>query len=469
MKFNKKQITAVILAAALCTGGLAGCGTKKKQTSSDGKIKITVANWPSEDGNEKAFENAENKRKEFEKKYKNIEVAGETWGYDQSTFMARAEGGSLSTVYTSFFTEAKKIIQFGYAADITDYVKKYGYYGKINETLLDTISKEESIYLLPKSAYSLGIVINMNLFREAGLLESDGTPKIPKTFDELAAFAQTVHEKTGKAGFVFPTTSNQGGWNFSMLAWSFGTEFIKKKDGKYTSNFANDKCAAALEYLKDLKWNKNALPSNTNVDAVEVVKLIGTDQAAMAIVHPGQLDALVKDYGMKPENIAMITMPAGPERHVTLMGGDFYVIEPNASPEQIDAAFKWIQFSGLTTEMDEDTKKRYENDKKLDFEENMKVIGVKDLSIWNDNADTEKFKNEVIEKYRNIPEKNVADYNNNKGSIEYQVEEEVCAQDLYATLDSCIQEVLTNKNSDVKGILKKAAADFQSNFLDYEN
>ena len=99
----------------------------------------------------------------------------------------------------------------------------------------------------------------------------------------------------------------------------------------------------------------------------------------------------------------------------------------------------------------------------------MKVIGVKDLSIWNDNADTEKFKNEIIEKYRNIPEKNVADYNNNKGGIEYQVEEEVCAQDLYATLDSCIQEVLTNKNSDVKGILKKAAADFQSNFLDYEN
>ena len=97
------------------------------------------------------------------------------------------------------------------------------------------------------------------------------------------------------------------------------------------------------------------------------------------------------------------------------------------------------------------------------------VIGVKDISIWSNAAEREQFSNELMEKYRNIPIENVSDYNDNKDSIEYQSEEPVCAQDLYSILDSCIQEVLNNKDSDCKAILKKAASDFQSNFLDYEN
>ena len=39
--------------------------------------------------------------------------------------------------------------------------------------------------------------------------------------------------------------------------------------------------------------------------------------------------------------------------------------------------------------------------------------------------------------------------------MEIQAEEPVCAQELYGILDSCIQEVLTNKDADCAALLKR--------------
>ena len=37
---------------------------------------------------------------------------------------------------------------------------------------------------------------------------------------------------------------------------------------------------------------------------------------------------------------------------------------------------------------------------------------------------------------------------------------------LYALLDACIQEVLTNENADCAALIQKAASDFQQNYLE---
>ena len=57
----------------------------------------------------------------------------------------------------------------------------------------------------------------------------------------------------------------------------------------------------------------------------------------------------------------------------------------------------------------------------------------------------------------------------NENKLDIHPEVEICAQELYGLLDACIQEVLNNENADCKELIKKAAADFQRNFLDYEN
>lgn len=460
------KMLALVLAGVMAMGGVSGC-KDAKNTASGAKVSISVGNWPNEESDPSRYAEYAKKIEQFNEIYPDIEIIPDEWAYDVQTFLPKAEGGTLPTIYQTHFTEAKKIIEFKYAADVTDKMKEYGYYDKINEYILEDISENGKIFLIPYAVYTMGLAINMKLFREAELVDADDRPLVPQTFEELAETAKLITEKTGKAGFVFPTVENMGGWNFTVLGWNFGTAFMEKQDGKWKATFNSDEGVQALQYLKDLKWKYNTMPAVTKINAAELMKEIGTDQAAMAIANAGQLNDLVKGYGMDMNDIAFAKMPAGPQRRVTLMGGGFYALAPNATPEQIDAAFKWLEFNGLATTLSDEAKERKRNNIQENYNRKDTVIGIKDLSIWNGESEAQAYSDALSEEFRNLPLEHIETYNDKSG-IEYQTEEPVCAQDLYAALDRCIQEVLTNENADCKAVLDKAAADFQSNFLDYE-
>ena len=74
----------------------------------------------------------------------------------------------------------------------------------------------------------------------------------------------------------------------------------------------------------------------------------------------------------------------------------------------------------------------------------------------------------MIDEYANSNINHVKLYNDFVADCpaDIQAEEPVCAQELYVTLDGCIQAVLTDENADCAAILEKANADFQSNYLD---
>lgn len=462
-----KKVLSICVALATVTGMMSGCGgSKNAGLTEDGKVLLTVGNSPDKDINPEEYKKLMERKEKFEEKYPDIEVVLDSWSYDVRTFASKAEGETLPIIYNTHFTEAKKIIDLGYSADITDIMKEYGYYDVISDEIMKEISRDGRVYLIPKGVYSLGLVMNLNLFREAGLMNEDGSPKFPDTFDEVREMAKTIHDKTGKAGFLFPTTQNGGGWNFTALSWGFGGTFMKETDDGYKAAF-NQGTTEALQWLQDMMHKDHSMPTTTLITNEDAMKLVGTDQAAMAFAHPGQVNLLKSSYGMDTADIGYAKMPAGPAKHVTLMGGSYFVIAPQATPEQIDAAFKWLEFLGSTptTELTQDAKESLMQQMKSDAEENRTVIGIKDLAIWTDKEQTQAYKNKLVEEYRNIDEKNISSYNDKSG-IEYQTEEKMCAQDLYALLDSCIQEVLTNKDADCAEVLKKAESDFQLNFLD---
>ena len=88
------------------------------------------------------------------------------------------------------------------------------------------------------------------------------------------------------------------------------------------------------------------------------------------------------------------------------------------------------------------------------------------MSAWSDNAESVKYLNEQIDKYANSNPNHVKLYNDFVNSdVEIQAEEPICAQELYGILDSCIQEVLTNKDADCAALLEKANSDFQKDYL----
>lgn len=460
-----KRLLAMFAAVAMMTGVLAGCGNDAADKDSNGKTIISVGSWPTKEGPDKTDIDARKAR--FEEENGDVVIQPDNWKFDIKTFYAKAAGGQLPTVYDTHFTEAPQIISAGYSADITDTLKKHGLYDKFNKQVLDVVSKDGKVYAYPFSAYVLGMAYNVEMFEKAGLMEADGTPKQPKNWDEVVEFAVKIKEATGKPGFVFPTANNNGGWIFTSLAWSFGTKFMEQdSDGKWKATFDSLEATAALQWIKDLKWKYDVLPANTLIDGTEYYKVFGTENAGMMIAA-GTIPRDVVEYGMQPDDFGMFAMPAGPKRHVTLFGGSIYALSNKATENQIDAGLRWIEGS-YTPDATDEFKTNTEANINTAIGKNQ-LIGIKSLSVWGNDTEAVQYSNKLIDEKANANMNHVKLYNDfvaDLGECELQAEEPVCAQELYGVLDSCIQEVLINENADCTELLKKAASDFQKDYLD---
>lgn len=425
---------------------------------------IVIGNWPREnDPIRQAF--YEEKSKIMLEKY-NVKVIGDTWQYSVASFFPKAAAGKLPTVYNTWFTEPGKIVDAGYAADATAAMKKLGWYAALDPQIRGILSKNGKIYAVPIFAYVLGLQINVGIFRKAGLLDANGVPMAPKTYEELANTSKIIRDKTGTAGFGLCTSSNCGGWHFQSIAWSFGAEFEKKVNGKWKAVFNSPEAVAALQYVKDLKWKYNALPETALIDWAKGQELIGTDQVAMKFndgTSHGGFNFIINNYKVSKDNIALASMPAGPKGRYALMGGDCYMFDPMAKAAQIEAGLRFIELIAGGPKVDATSLKSMEELYKTDVSGNF-VVGAQSYPLWI-NPDRIKAENTIWAKYVNVNLDFFKDYNN-YSQVKVRAEEPVNCQDLYATLDGVIQSVLTDKNADPKALLDKAVAAFQKDFLD---
>ena len=186
---KKSKAISVILSVSLALTALAGCSESKDKTE-DGKVKITIGDAPDKNTDPEGFATWEESANAFMKLNSDIEVVPQPWAYDVQSFISRAEGGTLPTLYKVHFTEGKKVIEFDYSADVTSFMKESGDYDKLNKTMLENITDEDgNVKLIPANVYTLGVVMNMKLMRSAGLVGEDDSPIVPQTFDELAEMA----------------------------------------------------------------------------------------------------------------------------------------------------------------------------------------------------------------------------------------------------------------------------------------
>lgn len=463
-----KKIISMIMACSLVGAVVCGCSDNLKTVSQDEKIKITIGDWPTKEEPEYPIQEA--LKAKFEEKYPNIEISTDEWGFHVNTFLQKAASGQLPSVYVTSFTEIKRIIDTGYAADVTKHMQTSGFDSKMREDVLDIISKDGKIYAVPSNTYVMGLYINMNLFEKAGLINSDGTPKIPQTWEQVAEYSQIIREKTGQAGFVLPTMKNTGGWHFINMAWAYGAnpELMNKEGDKWTADFSGAECTQALQFVKDLRWKYNAIPENALIEHSKAVEMFATDKAAMFLCTPGW-NALTDTYGMDKDKIAMASMPAGPAGKCTQMGGTLYVLKGGMTDEEVDACFKWLEFSGVSPNLTDDAKASMEEEYKANVAQN-RVTGIKRFSMWKDGEDVEveKYTDALIKKYKNVDSKLFADYES-FADIKIIPEPPVNCQQLYAALDGCIQKVIAEESADPAALLKSAENDFQLNYLDGVN
>lgn len=402
----------------------------------------------------------------FEKKNSDIKIELVNWQFNSREYIAKAEGGTLPDVYQVPMTENAKIMKLGYAADITEMFKERGYLRNTSELIMKEISKDGRVYFIPANLYDVGIAVNMELMRRAGLVESDDTPKQPQTWEELAEMAKIIKEKTNIPGFALPTITNGAGWRFTPIAWSYNTVFeTETPDGRVAASFNSIECIEALQYVKDLRWRYDVLPHEKTLSTEDVQKMFANGEVGMMFAETGSFINVV-GYGMNKKNLGIVKLPAGPAKRVSLVGGSYYVINKSVSDRQAEAAFKWIEYStGNYMIVDDEAKLRIREK----VEENEKIgtiIGLKTLSPWKEESDLLRYRELVEYDCSNVDRNHIRLYND-KEDVEFQIEEEIEAQMLYLVLGNCVNKVLNDEYSDPAEILAAANSEFQTKYLDY--
>lgn len=474
----KRRVISVLLVFALVV--LVGCsretskdviqdknvstqskGDKASKEEAPKPVTITIGCWPQPD-DEAANKEWNEYKRICEERYPYITVKPAPYQYDPNTFIPMAVSGQVPTVIDTYFTEPAKLIEGGFVADITDIAKAKGYDTAINKGFMDIATKEGRIYGLPKGGYGLGLAINLNLFRQAGLLDEKGLPIYPKTFDELLTTAKTITEKTGQAGMFIPSNNNVGGWHFTQLAWAFGAKFEKQVNGKWISNIDTPEVLKAFEYIRDLKWKHKVLLPDLLLGWNEWIENIGTDKVAMSFVPGDSIAQPVIKYKMDKDQIALMPMPKGTGGHFSLTGGGIYVFSSQATAEEIDATIKFLEITGFTSKVTDETKKALDLRYKTKKENGEPVVPGIPLWVAEERENAER---EAIAKYSNVNQDLYKDYLAITNDI-LRPEEPILCQSLYQILDQVIQKVFTDENADIKKALEEADAKFQKDFLD---
>lgn len=463
MKKNLLKVFSAAMVLSMLCGMVSGCDNAEK-TGGSGQVEVKVGGWPT-DASQNELKLANAQKEEFERQNPDIKIIPDTYAYSADTFMVKASANQLPDMYVTYFTETQKIINQGFAEDITPVLEELNWKQYINADIVPLLEdKDGKLYGVPADAYAQGIAINKELFKQAGLTDEKGYAKIPKTWDEVVEFAKIIKEKTGKAGFAIPTTANCGGWHFINIAWSFGTSFMEADaSGKYKATFDTDETKSALQFIKDMKWKYGVLPDNTVIDNGELRKMFSTNQVGMIILNPPFTESTMQ-YGMPIESMASASMPEGPAGRYSQMGGNVFMFSKGCSADVIKAGLKWAEFQGKGPTISDDQLKALEDKNRITNEEGGVVMNRDAFNVW-ENEETIAKKEQAASKYCNIDPLDYEDYFKFEG-VHIKPEEPVCCQELYATLDKCIQEVITNENADVSKVISDACKEFQANYLD---
>ena len=306
----------------------------------------------------------------------------------------------------------------------------------------------------------------MDVYRESGYVSEDDTPYQPKTWDEVVEIAKRIKENTGNPGFVFPTGGRVAGWYFMPIAWSYGTVFEKYEDGQWKACFNNPECIAALQYVKDLKWKYGVLQDEPITEAMEYRAFIAKNNCGFAFTDEEAVKNMI-DAGLNRDVVGLISLPAGPVRKVTLVGGSYNVINKNATPEQKKAAMDWIEYEQQPVRLT-DVYKQKVNDRLKQYDQLGYLIGVESINLWEENAETEEYLRQKTKEAINVNYNHIRQYND-KSDMELKLEEPIEAQALYEILGKVINTVLTDENADPGKLLEVAEREFQEKYLNYVN
>ena len=477
-----RNVLCLILAAVMVLGLFAGCASGNTETkateaapatdaapaetteaaaAAEESGSITLGIWPEDTQTEAIAVHENSYVPAFNALHPNVEAIPAYYKYAPDTYVALATAGNAPTVFESWYTEPEKLIRNGLVKDITSILEEKGWLDSMSPAIRDLLSDDEGhVYGVPRDAYSLGMMINIPLFQQAGLVNEDGSVKYPTTWEEVYEYSKIIREKTGVAGFCMQASDAGGGWHWSNIAWNFGaTLCIPNDDGTYTSNLNTPEAIAAMQWVQKMVQDKCVTDDPTQENWGTGFDRIGTSTAAMYIAANDAVDQ--PSYrGMKADEFFLAPMPAGPGGHFTLMGGTPYFFSPDATDDQVRWALDYLEIMGKSPEVTDAAKEGWVADAQYRQDAGIPVIPA--FPAWVGAVVDEQ--NKVIDEYSNVDMKlwqPYYDFSKEEGAL--RTEEPGDTQTMYSILNGVLQAICADpQNVDIPALMEQANADYQA-------
>ena len=383
----------------------------------------------------------------FEKANPNITV-NSVYNYpceSPPTFTAMLRGGTETNLFYSYFTDLPQVLTAGQAADITSYVNTTTVpnLDSIVPGAMSDVTAGKTIYGIPTSNYTQGLIYNRKLFTEAHLNPNDP----PATWAQVETDATAIAKLgNGIEGWGDYSAGNNGGWHFSSYIDALGGSMVNATTAPPTANFDNANGIAILTALHALRFTDNAMSKTQGLAWGTLQEQFAQGKLGMYIAAPDDIYNVIipSDKGTLSD-IGMGALPSVSGKPAgSLSGGNDYLFAKSDTPAQIEAGIKWIDFEDLTPGQGQFNFVRQKAD---GF-----PVGFPEPELFNGAVESQV--NQLRDASATI---NVSYYTSFVNANEANDGEPLDAQAVYKSLDPTMLAVLTEANANIPALLKQAA------------
>jgi ABC-type glycerol-3-phosphate transport system substrate-binding protein len=345
---SHRTMAGITVVAALGLGAAACGSTPAPSSSASGHVTISVDCAPPASSPQQHKEWNEDVAT-FEKENPSITIDSiyENPCEVPASFTAMLGAGTEPNVFYTYFTDKDQVLDAGQAADITPYVntKTVPMLDDIVPSAMAAVTAGKTIYGLPTSNYTQGLIINRQLFTEAGLNPNDP----PTTWAAVETDAKAITKLgNGIYGYGDYSAGNNGGWHFSSELDAMGGHMINPAGT--AASFDTPEGAAILQALHTMRFVDHSMSPTQQLEWGALQKQMAAGKLGMYIAAPDDIYNVIvpqdggniNDYGMGPIPSTSGT-PAG-----SLSGGNDYMFAKRDTPAQIEAGVKWLVFESLT-------------------------------------------------------------------------------------------------------------------------
>lgn len=340
----KKRVLAVLLAAAMSIGLLAGCATTSDsgsggEKSKDGKVTLKLLNKYPEENYAKYFEDA---IAAFEEENPDIEIQMENVS-DQAIkdkLSVIASGGDMPDIFFSWSGEyVKKFARGGLVKDLTSYLDEDAVWKDgFLPAFLNNSTFNNKTYGIPYRSGIMYMLYNKAVFEENGI-------EVPETWDEFLKVSDTLKSK-GVTPIAFGNSEPwyAAWWIGQLNAMMVPADVTAADYNPETGAFTDENYVKSVQTFLDLNNNGYFGEHVNSKDYYQVREEFFAGQAAMILDATPQFS--LYDDGMGEGNWGFFKIPAmeGAAGDPGVVGGGaevYCIAESCAHP---DEAVKFVKF-----------------------------------------------------------------------------------------------------------------------------